>query len=96
MEKFTADTDPFEEDDVPGWLRKQREDAARAETLARSREPLRYQEGERVGNFVFVRYMKYKNRAVFACPVCGKKFQYNVYTIRQKKRCRWYKGHKNL
>jgi len=93
-ERYTADTDPFDEDDIPPWLRRQYEDAERAEALALSNEKSLYREGDQVGNFLFVRYMKYKNRAVFACPECGKKFQYNIYTIRNKKRCRWYKAHR--
>lgn len=94
MDSYVVDTEPFEEDALPGWLRKQLEDAERAETLARQNEKILYREGDQVGNFLFVRYMKFKNRAVFACPECGKKFQYNVYTIKNKKRCKWYKGHK--
>lgn len=92
--RFTADTDPFEEDALPEWLARAREDAERAETLAAKNEKTVYREGDQVGNFLFVRYMKFKNRAIFACPDCGKKFQYNIYTIKNKKRCKWYKGHK--
>jgi hypothetical protein len=95
MERYTLDTEPFEEDDLPPWLLKQQEDAKAAEERANSNEKTRYKEGDQVGNFLFVRYMKYKNRAVFACSECGKKFQYNIYTIKNKKRCRWYKSHEN-
>jgi len=95
-ERYTVDPAAFEEDEEPQWLRRQREDAERAEALALKNEKCLYREGDQVGNFLFVRYMKAKNRAVFACPDCGKKFQYNVYTIKQKKRCKWYKGHKKL
>ena len=94
MDKYTADTDPFGEDAFPLWLQKQYEDAQCAEVLAQRNERILYSEGEQVGNFRFVRYMKAKNRAVFACPECGKKFQYNIYAIRQKKHCKWYKGHR--
>ena len=92
-ERYTVDTDPFEEDELPPWLRKQHEDAVHAETSARKNGKTLYQEGDRVGNFIFVKYSKFKNRAVFACPLCGKRFQYNVYTVKNKKRCKWYKGH---
>jgi len=84
----------FEEDEIQPWLLKQREDALAAEKAANTHEKITYNEGDQVGNFLFVRYMKYKNRAIFACPDCGKKFQYNIYTIKNKKRCKWYKGHK--
>jgi hypothetical protein len=94
MERYTPDTEPFEEDDVQPWLLKQQEDAKAAEEKANRNERIRYKEGDQVGNFLFVRYMKYKNRAVFACAECGKKFQYNIYTIKNKKRCKWYKSHK--
>ncbi len=93
MDNYTVDTDPFDEDEVPSWLLKQREDAEKAETLANKNEKTIYKEGDQVGNFLFVKYMKYKNRAVFACPDCEKKFQYNIYTIKNKKRCKWYKKH---
>ena len=96
MDKYTVDAAPFDEDEVPAWLQKQFEDAECAETLAQQREKILYREGDQVGNFLFVRYMKARNRAVFACPDCGKKFQYNVYTIKQKKRCKWYKGHRKI
>ncbi len=92
--RYTVDSDPFEEDALPGWLRRQLEDAEQAETLARQNGKTVYREGDQIGNFRFVRYMKYKNRAVFACPECGKKFQYNIYAIKLKKRCKWYKRHK--
>jgi hypothetical protein len=87
--------DDFEEDAIQPWLLKQREDAIEAEKHANENEKIFYKEGDQVGNFLFVRYMKYKNRAIFSCPECGKKFQYNIYTIKNKKRCKWYKGHKN-
>lgn len=93
MDNYVVDSDPFEEDELPAWMQKQREDAERAETLVQKNEKIFYREGDQVGNFLFVRYMKFKNRAIFACPECGKKFQYNVYTIKNKKRCKWYKGH---
>ena len=93
MERFTVDTDDFTEDELPPWLLKQREDAARAEALANRREPLRYEEGNQVGNFLFVRYVTFKNRAMFRCPDCGRQFQYNVYAIKNKKRCKWYRYH---
>ena len=87
-------TDEFEEDEIQPWLLKQIEDAKEAEARYNSNEKVLYKEGDQVGNFLFVRYMVYKNRAVFACPECGKKFQYNIYTIKNKKRCKWYKAHK--
>lgn len=93
MDKYTADTEPFAEDDVQPWVLKQQEDAKAAEELANRNEKTRYKEGDQVGNFLFVRYMKYKNRAVFACSECGKKFQYNIHAIKNKKRCRWYRSH---
>ncbi|MEA1919227.1 MAG: hypothetical protein U9N52_05255 [Campylobacterota bacterium] len=93
MENFIPD-DTFEEDEIQPWLLKQQEDAKEAEARANKNEKIIYKEGDQVGNFLFVRSMKYKNRAIFACPDCGKKFQYNIYTIKNKKRCRWYKGHK--
>jgi hypothetical protein len=96
MDKYTADTNPFEEDALPAWMLQQEADAARAEAQALENAKTLYKEGDQVGNFLFVRYMRYKNRAVFACPDCGKKFQYNIYTIKNKKRCKWYKGHQQL
>ncbi len=93
-DRYTPDTEPFEEEELPEWQLKQRQDAEQAETLAKRNEKIVYTEGDQVGSFLFVRYMKAKNRAVFACPNCGKKFQYNIYTIKNKKRCKWYKGHK--
>lgn len=93
MERFTADTDGFAEDELPPWLLKQQEDAERAAELANRREKLLYQEGDQVGNFLFVRYLAYKNRAMFRCQECGRQFQYNVYGIKNKKRCKWYRYH---
>lgn len=92
-EHFTTDADPFEEDEIPTWLAKQIEDARQAEELAQKNEKLCYKPGDQVGNFLFVHYMKYRNRAVFECQECGRKFQYNIYTIKQKKRCKWYRFH---
>lgn len=93
MERFTADSDPFEEDEIPLWLVRQQEDAAEAARLASQNEKILYKEGDQVGNFLFVRYMAYKNRAIFACQECGRRFQYNIYTIKNKKRCKWQKFH---
>jgi len=93
MDSYTADTGPFEEDALPPWLRKQHEDAAQAEAALRQNAGTCYREGERVGLFIFVRPMRFKNRAVFACPECGKRFQYNIYAIKNKRRCKWYRGH---
>ncbi|MEA3373595.1 MAG: hypothetical protein U9Q62_07905 [Campylobacterota bacterium] len=94
MDRYTADTDDFEEDEAPAWLLKQQEDAKSAEEEALKNEKILYKAGDQVGNFLFVRYMAYKNRAIFECQECGRKFQYNIYTIKNKKRCKWQKFHK--
>jgi len=94
MDNFTPDTDPFEEDRIPPWLAKQLADDVWMEEQAAKKEKILYVEGEMVGGFRFVRYTKFKNRATFACPECGRKFQYNIYGIKNKKRCKWYKFHK--
>lgn len=83
----------FEEDEEPTWLVKQREDAKIAENSFEKNEKKVYKEGEQVGNFLFVKYNKFKNRATFLCQECGRKFTYNVYAIKNKKRCKWYKFH---
>ena len=49
--------------------------------------------GMQVGNFLFVQYNKYKNRATYECQECGRKFTSNIYSIKNKKRCKWYKFH---
>lgn len=86
--------DDFEEDEIQPWLVKQLQDAQEAQWRYNSNEKIGYKEGDQVGNFLFVKQMAYKNRAVFACPECGRKFQYNIYAIKNKKRCKWYKEHK--
>jgi len=83
----------FEEDDEAPWLAKQREDAKRAEESYLKNEKVIYKEGDQVGNFLFVNYNKAKNRATFLCQECGRKFTYNIYAIKNKKRCKWYKFH---
>lgn len=86
--------DDFQEDEIQPWLLKQLRDAEEAEKRLNSSEKISYEEGDQVGNFIFVKQMAYKNRAVFACAECGRKFQYNIYAIKNKKRCKWYKFHK--
>lgn len=83
----------FEEDIEPSWLVKQREDAKLAEAAYNKNEKTLYKEGDQVGNFLFVRYNKAKNRATFQCQECGRKFTYNIYAIKNKKRCKWVKFH---
>ena len=83
----------FEEDEEPTWLVKQREDALAAEEACKLNEKITYKEGDQVGNFLFVRYNKAKNRASFLCQECGRSFTYNIYAIKNKKRCKWYKFH---
>jgi transposase-like protein len=95
MDKFTVDTDEFKEDETPLWLLKQQEDAKYAEDKANKNEKIAYKEGDQVGNFLFVRYIRFKNRAMFRCTECNKQFQYNIYSIKNKKRCKWYKFHKS-
>ncbi len=87
----------FEEDAEPTWLVKQREDALLAEKNYSKNEKIVYKEGDQVGNFLFVQYNKFKNRATFRCQECGRKFTYNIYSIKNKKRCKWQKFHdKNI
>ena len=93
MNNFIPDTDPFEEDTIPPWLAKQLADDAWLEETSKIKEKTVYKEGELVGQFRFVRYTKFKNRATFECLECGRKFQYNIYGIKDKKRCKWYKLH---
>jgi len=88
MEKYE-----FEEDEEPTWLRKQREDALLAEKSFLKNEKVLYKQGDQVGNFLFVHYNKHKNRATFECQECGRHFTYNIYAIKNKKRCKWYKFH---
>ena len=83
----------FEEDLEPTWLIKQREDALSAENAYAKKEKILYKEGDQVGNFLFVHYNKYKNRATFLCQECGRKFTSNIYSIKNKKRCKWYRFH---
>jgi hypothetical protein len=83
----------FEEDLEPTWLVKQREDALKTETLYNRNEKVLLKEGDQVGNFLFVHYNKYKNRATYQCQECGRKFTSNIYSIKNKKRCKWYKFH---
>ena len=83
----------FEEDIEPTWLIKQRENAKLAEAAYNKNEKPLYKEGDQLGNFLFVRYNKAKNRATFSCQECSKKFTYNIYAIKNKKRCKWYKCH---
>ena len=87
----------FEEDEEPTWLIKQREDAQFTETAFAKKEKIVYKKGDQVGNFLFVNYNKFKNRATFECQECGRKFTYNIYSIKNKKRCKWVKFHdKNI
>lgn len=83
----------FEEDAEPTWLIKQREDALLTEAEYAKNEKVIYKEGDQVGNFLFVNYNKAKNRATFLCQECGRRFTYNIYSIKNKKRCKWYKFH---
>ena len=83
----------FEEDEEPTWLVKQREDAKKAEDAFLKGEKKPYKEGDQVGHFLFVRYSKHKNRATFKCQECGRSFTYNIYAIKNKKRCKWHKFH---
>ena len=83
----------FEEDVEPTWLIKQREDAKLAESAYSKNEKILYKKGDQVGNFLFVNYNKYKNRATFECRECSRKFTSNIYSIKNKKRCKWYKFH---
>lgn len=78
----------FEEDIEPTWLTKQREDAKIAEESYSKNAKVIYKTGEQVGNFLFVNYNKAKNRATFLCQECGRKFPYNIYSIKNKKRCK--------
>jgi transposase-like protein len=83
----------FEEDIEPPWLTKQNTDAKLAELAYNKNEKVLYKEGDQLGNFLFVRYNKAKNRATFLCQECGRKFTYNIYAIKNKKRCKWHKFH---
>ncbi len=85
----------FEEDKEPSWLVKQREDALITEAAYKKNEKIIYKEGDQVGNFLFVQYNKYKNRATYKCQECGRKFTSNIYSIKNKKRCKWHKFHDN-
>ncbi len=87
------DEDEFEEDIEPTWLTKQKADALLTEKAYLKNEKVIYKEGDQLGNFLFVNYNKAKNRATFLCQECGRKFTYNVYAIKNKKRCKWFKFH---
>ena len=86
----------FEEDEEPSWLIKQREDALLAEKSFDKKEKVLYKKGDQVGNFLFVHYNKHKNRATFECQDCHRHFTYNIYAIKNKKRCKWYKFHNKV
>lgn len=86
----------FEEDIEPTWLIKQKADALLAEAAFLKGEKRLLKEGDQLGNFLFVRYNKFKNRATFKCQDCGRMFTYNIHSIKNKKRCKWYKFHDKL
>lgn len=83
----------FEEDSEPTWLTKQKEDALLTEKSYLQNKKVPLKEGDQVGNFLFVSHNKAKNRATFLCQECGRKFTYNIYTIKNKKKCKWHKYH---
>jgi transposase-like protein len=83
----------FEEDEEPTWLLKQREDALLAQKAYEKNTRIVHKKGDQVGNFLFVAYNKCKNRATYECQECGRKFTSNIYSIKNKKRCKWYKFH---
>lgn len=83
----------FEEDAEPTWLLKQREDALLVAEAYAKNEKIIYKTGDQLGNFLFENYNKAKNRATFKCQECGRKFSYNIYSIKNKKRCKWAKYH---
>jgi len=83
----------FEEDEEPSWLIKQKNDALLTETAYLKNLKVPLKEGDQVGNFLFVKYNKYKNRATYKCQECGRSFSANIYAIKNKKRCKWYKFH---
>lgn len=89
----TENDEDFEEDLEPSWLIKQRADAKRTEEAAAKNEKVLYQKGDQVGNFLFVHYNKASKRATFECQECGRHFTYNIYAIKNKKRCKWSKFH---
>ena len=89
----TENDEDFEEDLEPLWLIKQRADAKLTEEAAAKNEKTLYKKGDQVGNFLFVHYNKARNRATFECQECGRHFTYNIYAIKNKKRCKWYKFH---
>ena len=90
---FNSMQEPFEEDSEPPWLVAQRKNALDAEESYQKKEKVLYKEGDQVGNFLFVHYNKHKNRATFECQECGRQFTSNIYAIKNKKRCKWYKFH---
>jgi len=92
-DKYTVDKEEFVEDAEPSWLTKQREDAKFAEEAYAKNEKIIHKEGDQVGNFLFVKYNKAKNRATFECQDCTRRFTYNIYSIKNKKRCKWHKFH---
>ncbi len=83
----------FEEDIEPSWLAKQRADAKFAEEASAKNEKILYKKGDQVGNFLFVHYNKAPKRATFECQECGRHFTYNLYAIKNKKKCKWAKFH---
>jgi len=93
MFSIMINEDEFEEDIEPSWLTKQKEDALLTEKAYLKNAKVLYKEGDQLGNFLFVNYNKAKNRATFLCQECGRKFTYNVYAIKNKKRCKWVKFH---
>ena len=93
METYTQDSSGFEEDDLPPWRAKEQADDAYLEDQLSQKQKSAYEAGDIIGPFRYIRPMKYKNRAIFECIECGKRFQYNIHSIRNKKRCKWYKKH---
>lgn len=96
-DKYTIDTEEFEEDEIPSWKLKEIQNANELESNINNPQRCTYSVGDVINGFELIDRKRSKDgrrwlkRVRFRCAKCSKEFSRNISTVKNLKKCKFCK-----
>ncbi|MEJ2373745.1 MAG: hypothetical protein P8Y22_06140 [Sulfurimonas sp.] len=96
-DKYTIDTEEFEEDEIPSWKLKEIQNAKELESNINNPQRCTYSVGDVINGFEIINRKRSKDvkrwlkQVRFRCTKCSKEFSRNISTVKNLKKCKFCK-----
>lgn len=96
-DRYTIDTEEFEEDAIPSWKLKEIQNAKELESEFNNPQRSSYSLGDIINGFELIKRKRSKDgkrwlkQVRFRCTRCSKEFSRNISTVKNLKKCKFCK-----